>query len=37
MQILCHARISVTLEVYTGSQRDALTRMSDRLFGPAGA
>ena len=41
MQILGHARISVTLEVYTDSdsdsQRDALTRMSDRLFGPAGA
>ncbi|HYK68936.1 MAG TPA: site-specific integrase, partial [Streptosporangiaceae bacterium] len=40
MQILGHARISVTLEVYTDSdsdsQRDALTRMSDRLFGPAG-
>jgi integrase len=41
MQILGHARISVTLEVYTDSdsdsQRDALTRMSDRLFGPARA
>jgi integrase len=41
MQILGHARISVTLEVYTDSdsdsQRDALTRMSDRLFGRAGA
>ena len=38
MQILGRARISVTLEVYTDSdsQRDALTRMSDRLFGPAG-
>lgn len=36
MQILGHARISVTLEIYTDSdsdsQRDALTRMSDRLF-----
>ena len=34
-----HARISVTLEIYTDSdsdsQRDALTRMSDRLFGQA--
>jgi integrase len=41
MQILGHARISVTLEIYTDSdsdsQRDALTRMSDRLFGQAGA
>jgi integrase len=40
MQILGHARISVTLEIYTDSdsdsQRDALTRMSDRLFGQAG-
>jgi len=40
MQILGHARISVTLEIYTDSdsdsQRDALTRMSDRLFGRAG-
>jgi len=37
-QILGHARISVTLEIYTDSdsQRDALTRMSDRLFGQAG-
>jgi hypothetical protein len=35
-----HARISVTLEIYTDSdsdsQRDALTWMSDRLFGQAG-
>jgi integrase len=41
MQILGHARISVTLEIYTDSdsdsQRDALTGMSDRLFGQAGA
>jgi integrase len=41
MQILGHARISVTLEIYTDSdsdsQRDALTRMSERLFGQAGA
>ena len=40
MQILGHARISVTLEIYTDSdndsQRDALTRMSDQLFGQAG-
>jgi integrase len=40
MQILGHARISVTLEIYTDSdsdsQRDALTKMSDRLFGQAG-
>ena len=40
MQVLGHARISVTLEIYTDSdsesQRDALTRMSDRLFGQAG-
>jgi hypothetical protein len=38
MQILGHARISVTLEIYTDSdsQRDALTGMSDRLFGPSG-
>jgi integrase len=39
MQILGHARISVTLEIYTDSdidsQRDALTMMSDRLFGQA--
>lgn len=37
MQILGHARVSVTLEIYTDSdsdsQRDALTTMSDRLFG----
>ncbi len=41
MQILGHARISVTLEIYTDSdtdsQRDALTKMSERLFGQAGA
>jgi integrase len=41
MQILGHARISVTLEIYTdsdeASQRDALTKMSERLFGQAGA
>jgi integrase len=41
MQILGHARISVTLEIYTDSdsdsQRDALTTMSDRLFGQPGA
>lgn len=40
MQILGHARISVTLEICTDSdsdsQRDALTKMSDRLFGQAG-
>jgi integrase len=40
MQIRGHARISVTLEIYTDSdsdsQRDALTRMLDRLFGQAG-
>lgn len=39
MQILGHARISVTLEIYTDSdidsQRDALTMMSDRLLGQA--
>jgi hypothetical protein len=37
MQILGHARISVTLEIYTDSdsdsQRDAFTGMSHRLFG----
>ncbi len=39
MQILGHARISVTLEIYTDSdsQRDALTKMSERLFGQTGA
>lgn len=41
MQILGHARISVTLEIYTDSdsdsQRDALTKVSERLFGQAGA
>jgi hypothetical protein len=41
MQILGHARISVTLEIYTDSdsdsQRDALTKVSEWLFGPAGA
>jgi integrase len=39
MQILGHARISVTLEIYSNSdsQRDALTKMSERLFGQTGA